>query len=295
MFINLFMVVFLSIPEFFLSIVLMLVISGNKDRLKPDVENASKLIIAIGLMVAATCILRPLASNAVVSVIVHAIVYIGALKAIYKMHANAAVLSVTLTLLYTFTFENAFIPFVITYLCEGITNFYASNITMFLSAIPVRGFQLLGIVMFYKHDVCFKTVLEDRKYSIIFTASSLLMVMAHTFFSYIYIAGFDKLSFKLQMAYSLGLLIIMLSFYTAIFGFIYIMVKDLLKGAAALGERHKRHTAVMLKKAKDKSNLELQSLCGMLERERDVDKAIGFIKRHIGENECDMGTGSRSK
>ncbi|RCX17933.1 hypothetical protein DFR58_106101 [Anaerobacterium chartisolvens] len=293
MFINLFMVVFLSIPEFFLSIVLMLIISGNKERLKPDVENASKLIIAIGLMVVATCILRPLSSNVVVSVIVHAIAYVGALKAIYKMNANAAVLSVTLTLLYTFTLENTFMPFVITYLCEGITNFYASNITMFLSTLPIRAFQLLGIAMFYKHDVCFKTVLEDRKYSIIFTASSLLMVMAHTFFSYIYVADFNKFSFKLQMAYSVGLLIIMLSFYTAIFSFIYIMVKELLKGAAALGERHMRHTEVVLKKEKDKNYLELQSLCGILEGERNVDKAISFIKKHISENERDMETGGR--
>ncbi len=289
--INLFMVIFSSIPEFFFTFLMMLVLSGNKERLKLKLGNVVRIIVAIGLMVIATCIVRPLSLDLMMNLALHMIVYVAVLAAVYWIRIDISLLSVGLSCAYLYTIENSFIPLVITYLSKGLDNFYQSTSTMLICSLIVRGLQLITVIALYKRDVLFEIVREERKHSIIFTASIFTMIFTENFFTYIYLMYFERFSFNVQILYSIGLLLFMFSFYMAMFSFTDILIKKLLKDVVARDKQHKDvvardkqhkiNTAVELKKAKDQNDRKLQSLCDMLESEKDIGKAIISLKQYI--------------
>ena len=274
---DLFMLIFLSVPEYILSVPLMLLLSGKKEKLKFTIGNAIQFFITIALMLTASWIIRPLVSDTFQSVAYSTLAYTVIFLVVYRIRLDKTVLGVAWTVLYLITLENTFIPFVITYMCKGIPNFYSSNITLLVCSVPVRVFQALAVRYFYKNDDFLEVVREDKKYSIIFAVSSFLMCLAEAFISYVYYAFFDKFPFMIQLLFSCALLILMLSFYAAIFGFIFIIVKKLIDDVKDMDKKQKQQTAID-KKINDEN---LEELYNVLENEKDVGKAISLLKNHL--------------
>jgi hypothetical protein len=62
------MLFFLSLPEFLLDLPLMLIIAGEKKKLKFEVSNVIRFFVAIALMMVATRLIRPNVSNTFTSI-----------------------------------------------------------------------------------------------------------------------------------------------------------------------------------------------------------------------------------
>jgi hypothetical protein len=73
---DLFMLIFLSLPEFIFDVPLMLIISGEKEKLKLKANNAIRFFLAIVLMLTATWFIRPHISSTFQSMACHIIAYI---------------------------------------------------------------------------------------------------------------------------------------------------------------------------------------------------------------------------
>lgn len=278
---DLFMLIFLSLPEYLLDLPLMLIISGEKEKLKLKIGNVIRFFLAIALMLTATWLIRPLVSNVSLSVAVHSVAYTVIILLVYGIHPVKAMLGVAWAMLYLYTLENTFIPFVITYISKGITAFYGSNITLLVCTIPLRAFQFLAVRYFYKNNEFLEAVRSEKKYSIVFAVSSFIMTVAQMYIAYIYATFFDKYPFMTQLLFSCALLALMISFYVAIFGFIYIVVKKFANDVKDRDVKQKQQSAINLKKITDKNHNTLEELCHILENEKNMDKAIGLLKMHL--------------
>jgi hypothetical protein len=278
---NLFMLIFLSIPEAILSLPFMLIISGKKEKLKFKIGNVIQFFISIALMLTASCIIRPLVSDVSQSTACHTLAYSVIVILVYRIHPAKALLGVAWTVLFVSTLENSFIPFVITYLCKGISNFYGSNITLLVCSIPVRICQVVAARYFYNNDEFLDTIRNDKKYSIIFGISSFFMVVAEVFISYTYAQYFDKFTFMIQLLFSCALLVLMLSFYVAIFGFIYIMLNNFVGSVKDCDEKQKEQSAIVLQKIEDRNHKTLEELYNILQRDKYKGEAVDLLKSHL--------------
>ncbi len=262
---DLFMLIFLSLPEFIFDLPLMLIISGEKEKLKFEVNNVIKFFLAIALMLIATWFIRPYVSSTFQSIACHTIAYGLIILLIYRPHPVKAALGITWASLYVYTLENTSVPFVITYISKGLTSFYGNNITLILCSLPVRTFQILAVIYFYKNDEHIEAIRSEKKYSIVFASSWFIMSLAEVFIAYVYYTYFDKYSFTVQLLFSFALLALMLSFYIAIFGFIYIVVRKFSNDVKNRDEKQKQQTAINMKKLNDKNYDTLEELYYVLE------------------------------
>ncbi len=281
MHIDLFMLIFLSLPEFLLELPLILLISGEKEKLKFNAKNTIKFSMAIALMLSATWLIRPHVSNTVQSIACHTVAYVLIILVVYRIHPFRALLGVTWAILYVDTLENTFIPFVIAYISKGLNNFYGSNITLILVSLPVRTFQFLAVRYFYKNDEYLNAIRSEKKYSIIFAVSCYLMTLSEVFIAYVYYTYFDKFSFMVQLLFSCALLILMISFFMAIFGFIYIVVKKFANDVKCRDEKQKQQSAIKIKRVNEKNHDTLKELYNILKNEKYTGDAIDLLEEHL--------------
>jgi hypothetical protein len=197
------------------------------------------------------------------------------------MHPIKALLGATWVMLYISTIENIYIPFVITHVSKGLISFYGSSITLLLVSLPERLLQIIAIRYFYKNDEFIEAIRGEKKYSIIFAISNFVMCLAEMFIAYVYYVYFDKYTFAIQIIFSCALFALMLSFYVAEFGFIYIIVKKFANGVKIRDEKHKRQAAINIKIINDRNQAILEEVCNMLEIKKDTDRAIDILKEHL--------------
>lgn len=279
---DLFMLIFLSMPEFLLNMLLMLIIAGKKNKLKFNkVGNVIQFAVALALMLTATWLIRPHASSPAQSLVCHSIAYVLIILVVYRINPVKVVLGVAWTILYQNTLENTFIPFVIAYFSKGLTAFYGSHLTLILVSLPVRIFQALAVIYFYKNDEFLGAIRGDKKYNIVFAASCYLLTLAEVFISYIYYTFFDEFSFVIQLLFSCSLLALILSFYIAIFGFIYIIVKKFSDDVKNRDMKQRQLSAISMKKVNDKKRDTLEELYSVLQSEKYTGKAIDILKNHL--------------
>ncbi len=224
---NLYILFLISLPEAVLNAAIILLISGQKHRLKPIKKNIIKFAISIAAMLMATLIVRPIAQNVIQNVLMHTATYVLIFAFVYRLNLGNAALSTFLTILLTSTINNAYVPFIITYISGGMENFSQNYQLYVLYSLPTRIFQILVIFIFYKYEIIAITKITRRFYKMFLILTSLLIIVEYVY-AYIFYTSFFTQSVHFQIINGIILILLVTVVNFIVFKTIYIAASDIL-------------------------------------------------------------------
>lgn len=224
---NLYILFLVSLPEAFLNLIIALLITGQKDKLKLNRNNAVRFFATLFLMLLSSCIIRPISPNIITSVTLHIIAYTFIIMLVYRMKPVYALFGTAFFLMIIAVTEALYTPYVITYGFKGMENFQNAYHWYVLLSLPQRVVQVIVISLLWKHEVLLVTRIS-YKFHRMFVASFLVLTLGEYLFCYIFLAVFDLLPFVYQMALSISLLIIALILNILIFKLINMVISDLI-------------------------------------------------------------------
>lgn len=217
---NLYILFLVSLPEAFLNLIIALLITGHKDKLKLNRNNAVSFLATLFIMLLCSCIIRPISPNILTNVVLHVIAYSLILMLVYKMKLLYALFGTAFFLLILTGSEVIYTPYVISYVFKGMANFQDAYHWYALLAFPQRIIQALVIVFLWKHEVFLVTRI-NRQFHKLFIVSFLLLSFAEYLSCYVFLAVFDMLPLVYQITFSVAMLIIVLILNFLIFKLIY--------------------------------------------------------------------------
>ena len=228
---NLYILFFISLPEALLNLYIMLRLAGESKKLKfKNINNTLRFLITIALMLLGSWIIRPLAPNVVINILLHSIVYTLLISLIYKTNLIKSAFCVSLVLLLYSTVENLYIRFIIAYISHGIENFN-SNYQMFIVySLPYRFAQIAAIIFLIKYEIVLDIAKIDKSFNRLFVICMYLLTCLEYCFSYLFDMYFEKMSLFHQIIFSIAISIMAFITSLLVFKFIYIIVRGLLTG-----------------------------------------------------------------
>lgn len=277
--INTFMLLFISLPEAFLNLILILLFAGQKNRLSINQQNIMKFSITLLLMLVSTWFIRSLSPNVAVNALCTTAAYIVILLIVYRINVGITALSVTTIFLYIVAIENTYIPFIITYHAKNLTEFFGSNLTLFLCAIPERILQVLAIALLWKYNDVLEITRINKKFLRILIICNLIIYSSEEFFSYIFVQNFNNYSFLVQIIYAIVLLMLILAFNVLIFAFMYIA----LKGVMILGFNRYHELENKYRELEDNAQYGFEKIYEHL-KNNDNENAMNMLEELLGKN-----------
>lgn len=223
---NLYILFLVSLPEAFLNLIIVLLITGQKDKLKLNRNNAVRFFATLFLMLLSSCIIRPVSPNIITSMTLHIIAYTIIIMLVYRMKLVYALFGTAFFLMIITTTEVLYTPYVITYGFQGMDNFQNAYHWFVLLSAPQRIVQILVAVFLWKHDILLVTRINN-KFHKIFLASFLLLMFGEQLLYFIFISIFEKLQFVYQIAFTVAMFIIILVLNFLILKLIYTVINGL--------------------------------------------------------------------
>ncbi len=266
---NIYMLFLLSLPEAVLNLIIMLLFAGAKGRLKINKANILYFTISIVLMLAASWIIRPLSPNVIASVMLHQIAYVLIILAVYRLKFAYALLAVSFTYLASSTMENAYTPYIITYVCNGIENFQKAYRWYVLYCLPTRAVQIALAVFLWRYDIMVATRLDHRFHKN-FILCALILVSLENAFAFIFYTYWHTMSLIYQTLYSVSILLMVFGFNFAVFKLLY----DTIGGIISKGYRQYTELEESARYAFDKIETLLQC--------NKINEAVELIKEIKG-------------
>lgn len=224
---NLYILFFVSLPEAFLNLIIILLIAGEKDRLKINNSNVIRFVVTLILMLAASWFIRPIASNFVISISLHIIAYTLIMFLIYRMNIMYALLGISFALMLIVTTEVLYFPYIITYVHHGMENFTKAYPLFLPYSLPDRIVQVIVIRFLWKHDILLATRI-NRRFHKLFIASFLILTIIEDVFYLIFVTFSDKMPLSYQIAFSVGLFVMAVVQSFLIIKFIYLALGGVL-------------------------------------------------------------------
>jgi hypothetical protein len=212
---------------------MVLLLAGEKKYL--DMRKKSNIIrfaLSLSFVLLSTYIVRPLAPNVAVSILLQALCYIIVIGIVYRMGVYKTLFSISLLVLYFATMENIYIPYVIVYMSKGISSFFANNLVVFLCSIPMRIIQTCVIIFLWKYFIVFVAAKLNKKLYITLTIAITGISLADYFISYIFTCYFSFMVLAHQLIFSIGLLVFAISIL-----FVLKLIYDTTKWAVEGGTR----------------------------------------------------------
>ncbi|RCX13775.1 hypothetical protein DFR58_1163 [Anaerobacterium chartisolvens] len=229
---NIYMLFFLSLPEAVLNLIIMLLFAGSKGRLKINKANILRFTISIVLMLTASWFIRPASPNIITSVILHQIAYVLIILVVYRLKFTYILLAVSFTYLASSTMENAYTPYIITYICNGIESFQNAYHWYVLYCLPTRAIQIASAVFLWRYDIMVATRLDHRFHKN-FISCALILVSLENAFAFIFYTYWHTMSLIYQTLYSVSILLMVFGFNFAVFKLLY----DTIGGIISKGYR----------------------------------------------------------
>ncbi len=220
---NLYMLLFVSLPEAFLNLAIVLIITGGKDNLRINRQNVIRFVTCLALMLTTSWFIRPIAPSIIINVILHTIAYLIIISIIYRLNVIYTLFGVAFAILVMSTVEVMFLPYVINYIFKGMENFQKAYHWYILLSLPHRIVQLLVIAFFWRYEVLLLTRINRRFHSYFVTSFLLLAFVEHIFY-FIFVTYSDKMSLAYQITYSLAMFTMVLVLNAFIFRFMYIAI-----------------------------------------------------------------------
>jgi hypothetical protein len=272
---NPFILIFISLPEAFLNIFIILLFAGEKCRLKLSKPNIIRFLSALSLMLLASCIIRPLVPNFIFNAFFHVLAYTLIIKTVYKINFGTTILSVLLLALFFATVENSYYPLVITYVSDGLNKFFEDNFVMLICTLPTRVIQVSAIVFLWKHYVVFAIAKLNKSNYRLFVAAIIIITTVQLYFSYNFVYYFSMMLFIHRILYSTAIFILAIVFNVLIFKLIYSTGKGLLKHGI------KRCNAI-----EQDAELAFIDIYNLLKKQ-DINGAIEILEELLDKNELE--------
>ncbi len=223
---NLYILFLVSLPEAFLNLIIALLITGEKDKLKLNRNNAVRFFATLFLMLLSSCIIRPISPNIITSMTLHIIAYTFIIMLIYRMKPVYALFGTAFFFMIITTTEVLYTPHVITYGFKGMENFQNAYHWYVLLSAPQRIVQILVAVFLWKHDILLVTRINN-KFHKMFLASFLLLVFGEQLLYFVFVSIFEKLQLVYQIGFSVAMFIIVLALNFLILKLIYTVIGGL--------------------------------------------------------------------
>ncbi|GEM_PF-2541348 len=209
--VTLFSLVFISLPEAVLNMVLFLLFSGKKKRLElRNKENIAAAVITLVLMLLTTLTVRSFAPNVVINVLGHVVAYILIFTFVYRLDIRVSVFSISLITMLMTIIENLYIPFVIGYLIGNVEAFFSNQANLLLVSLPARVLQLLAILYMWKYHIVFVSVRLNRKLDVLLPVVMFGFCVPELCISFYFANAFANLNLTQQIIFSLALFLLML-------------------------------------------------------------------------------------
>lgn len=224
---NSYILLLVSLPEAILNIVIILLFAGKREKLKLNKHNLISFIISIVAILLVSNFLRPLAPNVMVNVLIHFLSYVAVSIIIYKIKLTYTILSVSFMYLIYSTIENSYLPFIITYVCNGIENFYNKYYVLPLYTIPYRIGQIAVILFLWKYEILLITKI-NRKFHRLFIISASITIFVEYCLGYIFWNYFNNMSLFHQILLSVSLVSMVVIFNLLIFKLLYMTISSII-------------------------------------------------------------------
>ncbi len=265
---NIYILMLVSLPEAFLNLILFLLFSGNKDRLKVNKPNVIRFIATLVLMLVATNFIRPAAPNVAVNMVLHILAYFVIILIIYRINIRYALLGICFTMLIYSTVENAYVPYIMIY-TKGIAKFAGHYMMYPVYSLPTRICQLLAICLLYKYEILLVTKIS-KKFHTLFILNTLVLTVIEYSLLFLYLTYFDKMLLAHQIAFSATIFIMVTGLNFLVFSLIYNAVTVLVqRGYDKYAE------------LEEDAIFALNTIKGML-RNKEVDEAVNLIDKLTG-------------
>lgn len=280
MLMNVLILIFVSLPEAFLNLIIILLFAGKKDCLKISGENVKKFAVTLFLMITTSYIIRPLISNVAANMAIHSVVYMGVIAAVYRQNIAYTGFSVALTLTMYSVIENTYMPLIITYVSKGIENFFSSSIHIIaLCSLPYRLAQIATILLLNRTNIVYILSTICRRFSKSLTIILLGFIFVNYYLSYLFSLYFDKFQPVHQISFAIALFILMIVFAVLIAKFINIGIRGVVingyKQYRELEENSKYAFIELLRLLKDNDKAQaieiLEELTRPEKREKEVE------------------------
>lgn len=271
---NVFILFFVSLPEAFLNLILILLVSERKSRLEISRPNVVRFSATLALMLAASWFLRPLAPSPAFNMLFHIAAYLLIITLVYKINLGTVFLSVIMVMLFILTIENTFIPFIIAYKIKDLSAFFGNNATILVCSLPDRILQCLAVFLLWKYNEVFLITRINKKIRAVFIACNLIFIFAQAYFSSIYAAYFGSLSLAHQISYALVLVILLIAFDLLVFTLVYLTVKGVML-----------HGYSRYRELEDNAKYAFNEVYNLLKCRNDTGGAVSLLEELIGKEE----------
>ncbi|MCX7710475.1 MAG: hypothetical protein N2484_11575 [Clostridia bacterium] len=201
---SLFSIMTVSVPEAVLNIYIAFVLTGQRSKLYLDDKlNVIRLLTSVVLMVVTAVTTRAFLPNLLFVLIANIIIIIFIFKLVYNLtwfHSSISVLVffgvlITVESVYAFQFMA---------LANKYFSNYSPDILRLITTIPERIIQIFLIISFWKWDLVYLNIRNNKKLLRSFVFFVLILLFNEAIFSYTFFNYFDTLSFIFKILGSVG-------------------------------------------------------------------------------------------
>lgn len=229
---NLYILLLVSLPEAFLSLIQFLLFVGEKDKLKVNKPNIIRFAVSIILMLIATNFIRPIAPNVAVNMALHVVAYIIILILIYRINIRYATLGVSFSMLVYSTVENAYVPYIVAYISKGWDNFGKQYMLYPIYSLPIFICMIIVIWFLWKHEILLVSKI-NKSFHKLFIYTTIILILAEYFLFFLFDSYFDKMPLAHQIVFSVVLLLMSIVLNLLVFKLIYKAVIELVQKSYA--------------------------------------------------------------
>ncbi|MCX7749471.1 MAG: hypothetical protein N2645_21650 [Clostridia bacterium] len=282
------MLIFLSLPEAILNLVLILLVLGKKEEyLNRKLESAIRFSFTVILMLIATSTLRPLASNVIESMIYHIIAYIIIISLVYgkslkSIYINIGTVSfgTTIIMLFISTIDNLYMP-ILTILHSDI-NSYLNNILVLIPlSIPVRLVQGGAICLLWKYSKVLEVTKINKMLRKIFVISNVIIITAEYYLSNNFVNYYKMYTTSEQIFYTIAILMLTITVNFLVFSCIYITIKKVIM----ISDHNYKKLQQCKNDLEEDAKYAFNEVYRLLKDSENVDQAIDLLEKILNKSD----------
>ncbi len=186
------------------------------------------MIITVIFMLFATTIIRPLSPNVIVSMVYHIIAYTIIISLICKTNLWTMLFSTITTMLLMSTIDNLYVPIVTILLGKGINEYMQNIFVMFALSMPVRLFQILGVIFLKRYYNILEFTNISKKFRKVFIFCNIIIISAEYYISNSFVNHFGLYSKIEQVFYAVAIFTITITVNFLVFTSVYLSVKKVM-------------------------------------------------------------------
>lgn len=225
---NVYILLLVSLPEAFLSLIQFLLFAGKKDKLKINKPNIIRFVISIVLMLGASNYIRPAAPNVAMNMALHITAYVVIITLIYRLNVPYAILGVAFTMLIYSSIENAYLPYIVAYISKGWGNLEKQYMLYPVFALPNTICRIIIVWFLWKYEIFIVTRI-NKSFRKMFMYTTLILILVEYILFFLFNTYFDIMPLTHQIAFSITLVLMALGLNLLVFRLMHKVVVGLVQ------------------------------------------------------------------